>query len=132
MSITMKSAGSRRICSPPILDIGGLPDEITYALDTLKLDGICLLTTVNDHYPVDPKFDTIFEELDRRGAVVFAHPNDPPYGAVTHTGLPAGMCESILETTRMVGNLLYSGALDRCRLSPGQSPFFNTDGQTGF
>ena len=58
----------------PLPDVDGALEEITYALDILHLDGVGLFSSVNDQYLGDPLFDPVFDELDRRKAVVFIHP----------------------------------------------------------
>ena len=58
----------------PLPDVDGALEEITYALDILHLDGVGLFSSVNDRYLGDPLFDPVFDELDRRKAVVFIHP----------------------------------------------------------
>jgi predicted TIM-barrel fold metal-dependent hydrolase len=57
--------------------------ELEHSLDTLKLDGVALLSNVEGVYLGDPALDPLFEELDRRGTVVHLHPNDlpPPVGS---------------------------------------------------
>ena len=58
----------------PLPDVDGALEEITYALDILHLDGVGLFSSVNDRYLGDRLFDPIFDELNRRKAVVFIHP----------------------------------------------------------
>ncbi len=58
----------------PLPDVDGALEEIAYALDVLRLDGIGLFSSVNDRYLGDPLFDPVFDELNRRNAVVFIHP----------------------------------------------------------
>src|SRR6516164_4987913 len=60
--------------SLPMPDVDGSLAEIAYAFDTLKADGINLSTSFGDRWPGDPAYKPVFEELNRRKAVVFFHP----------------------------------------------------------
>ena len=87
--------------------------EAAYALDTLKLDGICLLTHAGPRHLGHPDEDELYAELDKRKAVVFVHPlrnqakNMPAYS------YPAGMTELVLDTTRAIHNLLWNGTFGK-------------------
>jgi predicted TIM-barrel fold metal-dependent hydrolase len=88
--------------------------ELEYALDVLRLDGVHLLTSVGGLYPGDPALEELFQELDRRSAVVVLHPNTTPPGSDRlRVVAPASLVEFVFDTTRCVANLLYSGTLDR-------------------
>jgi predicted TIM-barrel fold metal-dependent hydrolase len=93
----------------PLPDVRAAIREAEYALDTLKLDGICLLTHVGPRHLGHPDDDELLAELDRRNAVVFVHPlrnqaqNMPAYS------YPSGMTELVLDTTRAVHNMLWNG-----------------------
>ena len=95
----------------PLPDIEASLDEIGYALDTLKLDGVGLLTNYDGIYLGDPLLDPVFAELNRRNAVVFVHPTQPPNFKPLSVGLPAPILEYPFDTTRMVKNLVKSGTL---------------------
>src|SRR5258708_37290767 len=62
------------VATLPGQDADGTMAEIAYALDTLKMDGVSTSTSISDAYLGEPQFDAWFEELNRRGATLFAHP----------------------------------------------------------
>lgn len=97
----------------PLPDVDAALRELEYALDTLKLDGIVLLSSVEGRYPGDPVFDELFTELNRRKAVVFLHPTVPAINASLRLDLPPFLVEFVFDTTRAVTNLVYSGTLER-------------------
>ncbi len=97
----------------PLPDIDAALKELEYALDTLKLDGVVLLSSVDGKYPGDPLFDELFTELNRRKAVIFLHPTDPTINSALKLDLPSFLIEFVFDTTRAVTNLLYSGTLER-------------------
>src|SRR5258707_4737791 len=97
----------------PLPDVNAALRELEYALDTLKLDGIGLLTNYRGTYLGDAALDALFAELNRRQVVTFIHPSTPPSKDQPTFGLPPSLYEFTFDTTRMVANLLYSGTLDR-------------------
>ncbi len=98
----------------PLPDIDAALYELEYALDSLKLDGIVLLSSVEGRYPGDPVFDELFTELNRRKAVVFLHPSVPAINSDLKLDLPPFLVEFVFDTTRAVTNLIYSGTVERC------------------
>lgn len=97
----------------PLPDVAGALEEIRYAYDVLKTHGIGLLTTYEGQYLGNPHFTPILEELDRRKAVVFVHPNPCTCSAGVQTGLASFAVEYPQETTRTISSLLFSGALSK-------------------
>jgi predicted TIM-barrel fold metal-dependent hydrolase len=98
----------------PLPDIDAALRELEYAMDTLKLDGVVLLSSVDGRYPGDALFDELFTELNRRSAVVFLHPTVPAINSELRLDLPAFLIEFVFDTTRAVTNLIYSDTLERC------------------
>ncbi|MDR3530902.1 MAG: amidohydrolase family protein [Rhodopila sp.] len=68
-------------------DVDGALAEAAYALDTLHADGVVLHAHSKGTYLGDPRFDPLMDELNRRKAVVFAHPSTLPGDTVP--GIPA-------------------------------------------
>jgi predicted TIM-barrel fold metal-dependent hydrolase len=98
----------------PLPDVDGALEEISYALDVLRLDGVGMFSSVTDRYLGDPSFDPVFAELNRRNCAVFIHPTHceaPPH---TQLHAPPFVVEYVFDTTRAVVNLIYSGTVNRC------------------
>jgi predicted TIM-barrel fold metal-dependent hydrolase len=99
--------------SLPLPDVEASLKEIEYALDTLGAEGIGLLTSYGDKYPGDPAFAPVFDELNRRGAVVYFHPTAAPCSqCLSH--IPAATLDFPFDTTRAIVSLLYGGTFARC------------------
>jgi predicted TIM-barrel fold metal-dependent hydrolase len=98
----------------PLPDIEGALEEIPYALDVLRLDGVGLFSSVNDRYLGDPWFDPVFDELNRRKAVVFIHPTHCEAPAHAQLHAPPFVVEYVFDTTRAIVNLIFTGTLKRC------------------
>src|SRR6266436_8284609 len=97
----------------PGQDPDGAMAEIAYALDTLKLDGVSTSTSVNDAYLGEPQFDPWFEELNRRGATLFVHPTFTKASLTLLNGLNPSVLEFMFDTTRMIANMVATGAKKR-------------------
>ena len=97
----------------PMHDVDDSIAEIAYALDVLKLEGVCLFTSYGEKYLGDASFDPLLEELNRRKVVVYTHPTLHPSTRGISLSYPAFLMEYLFDTTRMATNLIFSGALDR-------------------
>ena len=100
----------------PMLDIDASLKEITRALDELKADGIGLQTNYGDKWPGDPMYAPVFEELNRRHAVVYFHPLTPACCGRIQDGAPnPAVLEVPFDTTRAIVSLLMSGSFVKYR-----------------
>ena len=81
--------------------------ELEHALDVLELDGVALLSNLDGFYLGDPSLADLYQELDRRRAIVFVHPAVPK----ERPGLvyPPFLFEFTFDTTRAFVNLMYLG-----------------------
>ena len=99
----------------PMPDVDRSLAEIAYAFDTLKADGINLSTSFGDKWPGDPAYKPVFEELNRRKAVVFFHPYAPNCCGSLISGVSPGLLEFPYDSGRAITSLLLSGSLARLR-----------------
>jgi 6-methylsalicylate decarboxylase len=103
----------------PLTDIDASLKEIEYAHDVLKADGIGLVTSYEDMWLGDPKIRPIWEELNRRKAVVYVHPNDAACcgGANVlsyqkqHPPVSGSWFEFPMNTARTIFSLMLGGVI---------------------
>jgi predicted TIM-barrel fold metal-dependent hydrolase len=77
------------------------------------LDGVSTSTSVNDVYLGEPQFDPWFEELSRREATLFVHPTFTKASLTVLNGLNPSVLEFMFDTTRMITNMVATGAKKR-------------------
>jgi len=87
--------------------------EIEYAFDTLQAAGVGILTSYGNRWLGDPAFRPIFDELNRRKAVVYTHPIDAPCCQDLMPGVNPTTLEYPTDTTRAILSLLATDAATR-------------------
>ena len=98
----------------PLPDIDGVMKEIAYSFDTLKADGIGIYTNDNQtRWPGDPYFDPMWQELNRRHAIVYMHPLAPPCCTDLNDSVPTAMNEFDFDITRACTSIIANGIFHR-------------------
>lgn len=87
--------------------------ETIHAIDNLGADGVTLLSSVDGVYLGHPDYWPLMDELNRRKAVVFIHPNLPDSAKNIRLEMPGYLMEFVFDTTRAVSNLIASGTMER-------------------
>jgi predicted TIM-barrel fold metal-dependent hydrolase len=96
----------------PLPDPDSSLREVEYSLNVLKADGIALFTSYLDKFPGDRVFAPVFDELNRRKAVVFFHPAHS--SCCRNLTSQSGMIDFDLDTARAIDSLLVEGTFSRC------------------
>jgi predicted TIM-barrel fold metal-dependent hydrolase len=97
----------------PLPDVAGTLQEIAFAFDVLEVEGIGLYTSYENRWLGDPSFAPVWEELNRRKALVFTHPNTPACCANTLPAINPAMIEYGTDTTRTIASLVLGGTTRR-------------------
>jgi 6-methylsalicylate decarboxylase len=95
----------------PIPDIEGSIRELARAFDTLHADGVVVHSNYAGAYLGDAAFEALWAELDRRAAVVFVHPTNPPFAP--GAGIARPLVDFPFDTTRAAIQLVLSGVIAR-------------------
>jgi 6-methylsalicylate decarboxylase len=97
----------------PLPDTDGSLREIAYAFDTLKADGIGLWTSYADKWPGDPVFAPVYEEVNRRNAIIFIHSAPPSCCRALQPGVINSVVEYDFDIARAVVSYLKNDAFRR-------------------
>ena len=92
----------------PLPDVDASLKEIEYAFDTLHADGVGLLTSYGDIWLGDKRLQPVFDELNRRNAIVYTHPTD---AACCHNLANANpvTLEWLVDTARSLMSIISEG-----------------------
>ncbi|WP_375419204.1 amidohydrolase family protein [uncultured Hymenobacter sp.] len=101
------------LATVPGSSMDGTLHEMAYALDTLKMDGVSTSTSLNDKYLGDALFDPWFEEMNRRRVTLLAHPTVAKASLPIDLGVNVAVLEFMFDTTRMLTNMVFTGAKKR-------------------
>src|SRR6266404_2998216 len=95
----------------PLPDVDATLKEIAYAYDTLKADGVGLLTSYGDVWLGNRAFRPVMEELNRRKAIVAVHPTAANCcrNLEYAPGVGPGSMEYGTDTTRAIMGVAFSG-----------------------
>ncbi len=85
--------------------------ELGYCMDVLNAKGVILLSSIDGTYLGDPRWQPLMDELGRRGAIVFVHPNEPPFPPVPDI-IPSA-ADFLLETTRAAISISRTGCFEK-------------------
>jgi predicted TIM-barrel fold metal-dependent hydrolase len=80
--------------------------EIARSSGDLRADGFAVTFRYNDVALSDPRLTPVWEELNRRQAVIFAHPDAYSGGVM---GRPCALMDVAFETARVTTDLIYQG-----------------------
>lgn len=95
------------------LDVDNSLQEIEYALGTLKAVGFGLITSYGEKWMGDPAYQPVFDELNRRKALVFLHPTAAPCCENLIPNIPPPVVEYNTDTSRAIANIVINGSANR-------------------
>ena len=97
----------------PMADTDASLAEIDYALGVLKADGIAVFTSYGNRWLGNAAFDAVFAELDRRKAVVFAHPVAAPCCSNLIPEVGDNQIAFGTDTSYAIASMVLTGASQR-------------------
>jgi 6-methylsalicylate decarboxylase len=98
----------------PLPDVEASLREIEYAFDTLKAEGVGLLSNWGNKWLADESFKPVLDELNRRKAIVYTHGAAPSCCRGSYVpGVPETTIEYNTDVSRTIVSLISSGTASR-------------------
>ena len=91
----------------PMPDVDACLKEIEYSLDTLGFDGVDIRTSYGMKWLGNADFEPIYQELNRRKAVVYCHPHEPVFAGNLIPGVSGATIEYATDSTRAIASVLF-------------------------
>ncbi len=98
----------------PLPDMNASLKEIEYAFDTLKADGVGLMSSYGNRWLGDPAFAEVFRELNRRKTIVYTHAQVPDCCQNLIPGVGDTVIEYNTDTARTIISLIENGRAQEC------------------
>jgi aminocarboxymuconate-semialdehyde decarboxylase len=99
--------------SIPLPDVDASLQELERCIDGLGLVGVCLGSNVNGMRLDDPALAPVFDEIHRRGIVIFMHPMTPTCSAGLEDFNLGATLGYIMDTGITIHRMIFSGMLER-------------------
>lgn len=103
----------RMFANLPLPDIDRALEELDRVHGKPGIVGIMLCTTIDRRPLDDDLFTPLWEELERREAIVFVHPTTPCCTEGVRDFALSLALDFLAETTNAIGRLVYSGTFER-------------------
>ena len=97
----------------PWPDVDGSLKEVEYGLDVLKADGISLVTSYGNKWLGDPMFAPLFQEINRRKALIYTHPSTNQCCTNLVPAIRDPSIELPTDTTRAIMSMIATGSSSR-------------------
>jgi len=86
---------------------------IEYAFDTLKVDGVGIMTSYGDKWLGYQEFEPVWQELNRRKAIVYTHPTSANCCVNLVRDVDEAYIEFGTDTTRSIFSMIFSGFAEK-------------------
>ena len=96
----------------PMPDVDASLKGVEQAFDTYNANGVIVLSSYAGKYLGDAQFAPLWDELDKRKAVVFIHPGDPEIKPLP--GIPQPVVDFPMDSTRNAVSMVVAGIMTRC------------------